>query len=285
MIYDTFTFFNELELLELRLHELASVVDRFVLVEATRTHTNQPKPLYYQENQESFRPFCERIIHVVVNDMPDSTNPWDLENFQRNCIGRGLIGCQPDDLILVSDLDEIPRARTVQQMARTMKYRVGLGERMAHRIVKWIAMNRVLRREFRKFHPYVWKFEQERYGYFLNCQFVNAPTWYGTRLMYYRDFTLANELRHCGYHTVPNGGWHFSWMGGVERIRAKAAAFAHQEFNRPEYMAPERVAQCIKEGQSLCADGGQAQFFVVDERLPDYVRRHPERFANLIRSV
>ena len=54
MIYDTFMFFNELELLELRLNELNGVVDKFVLVEATRTFTNKPKPLYYAENKQRF---------------------------------------------------------------------------------------------------------------------------------------------------------------------------------------------------------------------------------------
>ena len=54
MIYDCFTAFNELELLEIRLHELSPVVDRFVLVEATRTHSNLPKPLYFRDNWSRF---------------------------------------------------------------------------------------------------------------------------------------------------------------------------------------------------------------------------------------
>ena len=70
MIYDCFIFFNELELLELRLNELAGVVDKFVLVEATRTFTNEPKPLFFQENRARFREFDSRIIHVVVADSP-----------------------------------------------------------------------------------------------------------------------------------------------------------------------------------------------------------------------
>src|ERR1022692_1647432 len=84
MIYDCFTFFDELELLELRLHELGDVVDKFVWVEATKTHSNKSKPLHYQENRVLFQAFHDQIIHVVVDDMPDSNDSWVLENFQRN---------------------------------------------------------------------------------------------------------------------------------------------------------------------------------------------------------
>src|SRR5579863_8430750 len=117
MIYDCFTFFNELELLELRLNELAGVVDRFVIVEATKTHSGKPKPLHYRDNQARISRFHSQIIHVIVDDMPVSDDAWTLENFQRNCIVRGLTGCRPDDFILISDLDELPRAGVVKRMA------------------------------------------------------------------------------------------------------------------------------------------------------------------------
>jgi beta-1,4-mannosyl-glycoprotein beta-1,4-N-acetylglucosaminyltransferase len=70
---------------ELRLHELADVVDRFVLVKATQTYTNKLKPLHYQENRARFGEFHDKIIHAVVDDLPDAINPWVLENYQRNC--------------------------------------------------------------------------------------------------------------------------------------------------------------------------------------------------------
>ena len=95
MLYDTFPFFNELDLLEIRLHELASVVDRVVLVEATRTHSNLPKPLYYAENRARFAPFADKIIHIVVEDTPDTADAWAIERFQRDCILRGLQNCRP----------------------------------------------------------------------------------------------------------------------------------------------------------------------------------------------
>lgn len=70
MIYDCFSFFNELDLLEIRLNTLDKVVDKFILFESTLTHTGNPKPLYYAENKDRFAKFSDRIVHIVVNDFP-----------------------------------------------------------------------------------------------------------------------------------------------------------------------------------------------------------------------
>ncbi|MBY0430568.1 MAG: N-acetylglucosaminyltransferase, partial [Rhodospirillales bacterium] len=115
-VFDCFSFFNEFDVLEIRLHELQGVVDRFVLVEADRTHAGQPKPLYFHENRQRFAAFLDRIEHVVVRDMPEGDDPWRRERFQRDCITRGLGGAGPDDLVMVSDVDEIPRAAFVSLM-------------------------------------------------------------------------------------------------------------------------------------------------------------------------
>jgi beta-1,4-mannosyl-glycoprotein beta-1,4-N-acetylglucosaminyltransferase len=121
MVYDTFIFFNELELLELRLNELSDVVDRFILVEATRTFTNKPKPLYYAENKHLFSKFNHKITHIIVEDLPESDNPWILERFQRNCISRGFNNMSDDDIIMISDTDEIPRAEIVKEVTNKLK--------------------------------------------------------------------------------------------------------------------------------------------------------------------
>lgn len=102
MVYDCFVFFNELELLELRLEELSDVVDRFVLVEGTKTFRGKKKPLYFEDNKERYSKFLNRIIHIRVDDFPESTNPWELEYHQRNMIAKGLSNCKSDDNLLLS---------------------------------------------------------------------------------------------------------------------------------------------------------------------------------------
>ena len=77
---------NELNMLDFRLAEMSSVVDYFVLVEATKSHSNRPKKLFYADKKGRFAQYEKRIIHVVVDDMPNSENAWELENHQRACI-------------------------------------------------------------------------------------------------------------------------------------------------------------------------------------------------------
>lgn len=198
MIYDTFMFFNELELLELRLNELNGVVDKFVLVEATRTFTNKPKPLYYAENKQRFSQFNDKIIHIIVDDSPDSDNPWVLDRYQKNCVGRGLRNAAPDDIVVFSD---------------------------------------------------------------------------------------ADEIRYSGYKKIPDGGWHFTWMGGVERIRTKLQSFPHSEFNKPEYLDEKNILNALQNHQSLLDTRTKLQLVPLDNRFPDYILKHPERFPGWILPV
>ncbi|MBE8952692.1 MAG: hypothetical protein SR1Q7_06070 [Quinella sp. 1Q7] len=121
-IYDCFTFYNEFELLELRLKALWDVVDYFVLVEADRTHTNKPKPFYFYEYQDDFKEFLPklRFIPAYLSNLPyKGTGDWSIENFQRNAIMNGLVDAQPDDLIMISDMDEIPEPDVLKNLDKT----------------------------------------------------------------------------------------------------------------------------------------------------------------------
>lgn len=288
MIYDCFTFFNELELLELRLHELGEVVDKFVLVEATKTHSNKTKPLHYLENRSAFSAFHDKIIHVVVEDSPDSPDPWVVERFQRNSIARGLKSCRLDDFVMVSDLDEIPRASAVQKLSREIPFHDNFFSNAAHgalgsKLTQKIFHRKGLKRTLRKHHPFVWRFEQRIYRHFLNC--VSSELCYGTRMMRFRDFTGAEEMRYSGYKTVKDAGWHFTFMGGVERIRQKVAAYAHQEHNNPQFTAPEFIAERINEGKQLLEINAKLKFVPLDDSFPRYLREHPEKFSHLVKPL
>ncbi len=111
-VYDCFSFNDELDMLELRLAEMGPAVDRFVLVEARHTHAGLQKPLHFAENRARFAAHADRIVHVVVEDDPGGF-AWRREAHQRDAIARGLAGADPDDLVLVSDVDEILRPEVV----------------------------------------------------------------------------------------------------------------------------------------------------------------------------
>lgn len=129
-IIDAFIFYNELDLLYYRLSVLYAHVDKFVLVEATLTFAGNPKPLYYSENKDRFSQFADKIIHVVVDDLKPNAvyipgngyddDVWENEFYQRNCIDRGIkqLDLMDEDLIMISDLDEIPNMNSVYEFIR-----------------------------------------------------------------------------------------------------------------------------------------------------------------------
>ncbi len=271
MIYDCFTFFNEFDLLDIRLNVLKDVVDRFVLVEATRTFSNLPKPLHFEEHKARFAPFLDRIDHVVVDDFPAFDNAWTFENFQRNAMARGLIECKDDDLVLISDLDEIPRPEAI----------------LRH-----------------KDRPGIQIFEQLHHCYYLNHLYVRHPNWHGTRMLHGRDFryglddvsnygtcnikrlnqgTTANKIRnYMGGPIIKNAGWHFTYLGGVEGVRQKIQAFSHQERNFQSNLE-ERSIQRHRDRAFRCC-----RLIGVDvdaENFPSYLVNNQEKFGHLIGPV
>ena len=227
MIYDCFTFFNELDLLELRLNMLGDFVDVFVLVEADKTFTGRSKPLFFEENEEKFRNFLSRIKHVIVCDMPDSDNAWDLEYHQRDCIARGLVGTENDDLAIISDIDEIPSLFVLRDLTRESA-------------IAWHLRQGPL------------CCEQENHYYFVNCR-DTGNTWRGSVITRINGMQTPQTLRNMREDLpgISNGGWHFSYLGGVERIREKLDAFAETPVNIPRFNNPEHIRNCMESGQDL----------------------------------
>ena len=244
MIYDCFTFFNELDLLELRLATLGGVVDKFVIVESTRTHTNRPKPLYFAENAGRFAKHAEKIIHLVVDDFPDSPDAWILERFQRDCVARGLIGADPADTVLISDLDEIPDPDRVAALGRLDSIAV---------------------------------FEQYNCYYFLNC---TNGYWHGTRALPARMLAASSpsRVRLSSGAVIPAGGWHFSFLGGADAILNKLRAFAHQEYNTAHYADADRVDAAIATGADLFSRSSTRAKRLEPNRLPRPVQIDREKY-------
>jgi len=108
-VIDCFPFYNELDLLDFRLRYMDDVVDKFVLVEATHTQAGNPKELYFEKNKARYEKYLHKIEHIIVDDCPNTNDPWDNENHQRRGINKGIVKTNPgnDDIIIISDVDEI----------------------------------------------------------------------------------------------------------------------------------------------------------------------------------
>ncbi len=258
MIYDCFPFFNELELLNIRLNELGDTVDKFVLIEADRTFSNKLKPFHFTERRAFFDRWKERI--VVVKAMLKPEGPWQIEAAQRELAWEAVrrLGAKSNDVLMLSDVDEIPSANAVK---------VGL-EHVADGDVCC---------------------EQRMYQYYLNS-FI-GDGWRGTRLatvgQIERDKLTMQGLRHKEPKVLlKNAGWHFGFMGGSEKISVKIKSYAHTEFDLPQYTDIEGIEARMKAGgdpfdRSL-AIVKKAATVPLDE-LPAYVEGNPNIFAGWLK--
>lgn len=261
-IFDCFPFSSELDVVDIRLNELSGVVDYFVLAEAPVTHSGKPKLLYYAENKERFRDFSDRIIHLVVDDMPQGLDPPGSderararEAHQRDSIGRFLRDrCGAGDIILLSDADEIPSVQAVRNYQPTD----GL---MAC--------------------------EQHLSYYWLNCR---SRFWSGTRIFSGRFFLESGrtltQIRYRNCPVITGGGWHFAYLGGAEAIIRKIESFLHIGLDREEYKNPEWIRLCVDSGLDLFGrDEEQYTFVGLDASFPKYVLDNRDRLGHLWRDA
>lgn len=243
-IYDCFLFFNELELLEIRLEEMGDVVDTFVIVESTETFRGNPKPLYFEENKERFAKFAHKIRHVVLDEHFETDLPWSRELWQRAQIARGLTDCSADDVIFISDVDEIIR--------RTMVRRI------AHPIIKKRAESVCA--------------VQKYYAYYLN-HFERY--WLGSMAASYPFFQRVGA---CGVRgardaspKVMEAGWHFSSIGGHQRYLEKLAAYSLFDRDTPEQKNPAVFAAKID----------TKRIEPIDDSFPSCIRKNLDRYKEM----
>ncbi|KAA0576470.1 glycosyltransferase [Azospirillum sp. B21] len=270
-IFDCFQFYNELDLLEVRLAELYPVVDRFVLVEATYTHAGAAKPLHYADNRARFAAYADKIVHIVVAEDPGGF-AWNREAYQRDAILRGLGDCRPSDMILISDADEILRAPVVERLRREPDEGSGAGAGMGATL----------------FAPHL-----DIFLYFLD---LKAPDpWVSVAAAQWELIRRigANRARYLAKqgigHVIPDAGWHFTWMGGADRFRAKLEAFAHREmmagFDRDPQVNQARLDRFYATGRF--DDGALPGMWTglrrvpIDGRYPSRIRETLARFRHL----
>jgi beta-1,4-mannosyl-glycoprotein beta-1,4-N-acetylglucosaminyltransferase len=257
VIYDTFIFWKELDLLELRLEELSPLVDRFVLVESPVTFTGLPKPLYYAENADRFSAYRERIIHVV-GDLPPNpaSSAWSYEGRSRNLILRGVRDADPSDTILLSDVDEIPDRQVI----------------LEHRAYEGVTV-----------------FRPRWFMYHLNLEVVNDDQ-HCSRMFQRR---WLSRLAPCAFKQaiikvpgVPTqtvaAGWHFSCVGDARFLQEKLASYSHRELNTPRYASLDHLEASLQQGRDFLERGLVLRPVAVDESFPEALRSNPARWRHLI---
>lgn len=257
-VWDAFMFSSELDMLELRLHELAGVVDRFVVVESPWTHQGRPKELLFHANRERFAAFADRIVHVVADERREGVT-WEQESYQRNSILKGLTEADDDDLLIICDVDEIPRPEVVTRIADD--------DRLSARITGLSMTN---------------------YNYFINFasyQPVIRPMTLPCGLARRLGTNLARHLLvRAGKHIVPvipDAGWHFSWVGGVDAVCRKLETFCHLELLETKPTREEVAAMLAAGDFRITSQVLEGRFVPIDASFPEAVRRNADRLRQL----
>lgn len=253
VIYDCFMYYNEVDVLLMRLKELDPVVDKFVIVQGTHTFQGTPIPesefASYLEDPRFFK-YANKIVSVLVDLTGRFWNPWERETMQRNGISDKLkeMHLQPDDIVILSDADEIPRREVIEREIKSLND------------IKELRL--------------------DAFFYYLN---VKAEYQHTAKLFLYCDLYEAQTMRKTpGTKIVEDAGWHFSYIGDTDFIINKLKSYAHSEFNKTEIANAANIELAIKEQKAFW--DGDTQFFIVevDDTWPHDVVDNPEKWDRYI---
>tara|TARA_B100000886_G_scaffold336184_1_gene294461 strand:- start:56 stop:964 length:909 start_codon:yes stop_codon:yes gene_type:complete len=286
-IFDVFLFFNELDLLELRLKTLYPIVDYFIITELCETFSGNPKELLFNENKERFKEFSKKMIYNPVSskelqnlknkEWEDYISDFNIslahkhkgrpaKNIQSSlkreithrdsCILGFFNLASPNDIILLSDLDEIPNPNAIKE---------------------------VIKKPINS--PYY--FKMDWYLYWINNK-VSDP-WFGTVLFdfkYLKGKSLDNlRLASSNQDIVPgeivdNGGWHFSYLGGSEAIRKKLNAHPFQGYKVQiarlfDKLKIRSIKATIQQNKDFLFQGRKLHKVNLDETYPKELLKNP----------
>ena len=254
MVFDLFPYNGEIEKLRIKLHEMGPWVDRFVIVEAAETFTGRPKPIRFPDQTAEIQEFLPKIIHVVVPHFPEhAVSAWAREYHQRDQAVAALRDvCSPDDLVLLSDVDEVVDRRAIEGFDGEFT---------------------VLKKDY--------------FQYFLNYRRTDdRPEKRGNLILMrarrLRDYSPSVARTLLSWALEPNriehAGWHFTSVGDASAIAHKMSSYSHQESGGSDGEA--HYAELIARLRAGELQSGWERCDLSE--LPEYIRLNQERLADLI---
>jgi len=274
MIFDCFTYFNDDLITELRLNILNNYVDKFVIVEATTDHSGKKKDLNF--NIKKFEQFEKKIRYIIVDDLPKNTKPFYYnkrmwhenmvrEEYQRNQIMRGLHDAKDEDLIVISDNDEIPNLKNLNKInfkryavfnQKFYKYKINL---LSENQTPYQG-SRIIRKKYLKNNI--------------------TPQW--LRYQYTRRIKFWQIHRHFTNPTIiEDGGWHFSFVISPEKISYKMKAYGHGELNTEKFTNIDYIREKIESQKDFISDTPLKKV-ELDETFPEYIVNNKKKFEEFL---
>jgi len=297
-IYDSILFFNELDILDIRLHLLDEYVDYFIISECDTTFSGLPKKFLFEENKLKYEKFLHKIIHIkntnsgIISDFnndytgnkktifdsiietyntikhtPQTDNGkdyWCRDYLHREYVKLGMDNCEDEDIIIFSDTDEIPNLEVLGDLKKL---------------------------DVEKKYCFL----QDNNNFFINN--ISSTNWKGNILSSYKNIKneSLNSLRiesrreHSpNFVYVESAGWHLSFMGGADRIKEKIKSYGHQEFNNPSILdSVERNIQLNKDlffRTSTTYRSDSEKFYFDNMKRIDLDGYFPKKIVDLIQT-
>ena len=215
-----------------------------------------------------YKKFKNKIVYLPVDDTPEDIKKPHVggeslvEQHQRNSILKGLKNCQDDDLIILSDVDEIPNLKKLNMFDKN-KYGV---------------------------------FSQKMFMYKLNLLNLNENNWHGSRICLKKNLKSPQWLRNLKFKKYPfwrfdkpknlqiieDGGWHFAYLQKSKNISKKIKSFAHGEFNKKEIVNEENIQSKIEKGEDVLGRGYKMQKVKLDLSFPKYILENRDKLKEWI---
>ena len=264
-IYDCFQYFNEDHILDLRFNILNEKVDYFIISESTKTHQGNDKKLNFNVN--NFKKFKHKIKYIVADyeENPDFDNHTGgesvIEQHQRNSLSRGLVDANDNDLIILSDSDEIPDLNKLNQVKKSSKFTA---------------------------------FSQMMFMYKLNLQNLNESNWIGSKMLLKKNFLIPQKLRDLKFKNYPfwrfdkinqqiiEGGWHFSFLQKPSDIAKKIKSFSHGEFHQNQFIDEKKIEEKISNNEDVFGRGFDLKKINIDESYPSFIRENKSSLKDWI---
>ena len=265
-IYDCFQYFNEEHIADLRFNILNKFIDYFVIVESTVNHQGKQKKLQF--NIDNYKKFKDKIKYIIVDDTPENIKKPHkggeslVEQHQRNSLMKVLNKAEDEDLIILSDVDEIPDLNKLN-LFNKKNYAV---------------------------------FSQKMFMYKINLLNLDENNWHGSKICLKKNLKTPQWLRNLKFKKYPfwrldkprnlqiiqNGGWHFAYLQSAENISKKIKSFAHGEFNKEHLSDEEKIKQRIQKGEDIFERGFKLKRINIDDSFPDFIKQNQSMLKNWI---
>lgn len=270
-VFDCVPFYQSNLLFELRLKTLINIVDKFVVCEATKTHAGERKDLVF--DLDRFKDYKDRINYIVVENMPNKLNnsyeKYPLYNFQIDKLQEGISDLNDEDLLIISDEDEIPNPLNILNFDYK-NYKYGI-------------------------------FLQKLYYYKLNIQNIgehDGSRWPGSRICkkknlksfsWFRSLKTKNINRPLwkfwkekNIQLIENGGWHFTYLMNYSDISKKIKSSEHSEFNKEKFTNVIKIKNRINNLIDPFDRNNKLIKVGIDETYPEYILNNQQYYEDWI---